>query len=236
LGISVSPLARTGERIVTDVTLSGGGRKDRPLGNRKGLITIRFVSHIREFSVQVIEPRVHHTQYGDRVTDREGYVAQFKAGDVTEADVEFAEKYMVKEGLVYGRKLELDEVTLTPLVNRLSVFDTGEVALAENWEPEFREHVEQFLLQRSIDHPDFRLVTELPVPPPWPRYLDFRGTMTQLLKKIIDDGHEPRHVLAYERQSGHRQQVIDALEQLVVDQETAQYEQEPKELEQEVPA
>lgn len=185
------------------------------------MISTRFLSHIRGFNVQIVEPRVHLTQYGDRVTDREGYVAFFRTGDVTQADIEFAESVFVKEGLLYGRTTLLDEVTPTPLTSRLSVFDTAQHAEEEGWSPEFREEVEQKLLERAVNHPDFRLITVEAIPPLWPTYLDFRGTLEQLLKKIVEDGYDVRHAIAFERQSGQRPQVIEALEKLLVEQEAS---------------
>jgi hypothetical protein len=193
---------------------------------------VRFLSHSRNFSVQVIEPRGHATQYGDWITDREGYIAQFVNDDVTEADVNWAEEVFVKGGLAHGRTTLVDEVTPTPLINRLSVFDTEEMALRENWherkhvdafgnEHDFQKHVEDFLSRRAVDHPDFRQIFVEPIETPWPRYLDFRGTLDQLLEKIEDDGYDPARVLAYERQSGHRPAVIAALEKLVEEREQA---------------
>jgi hypothetical protein len=183
---------------------------------------MRFLSHIRGFGVQIVEPRVHMTQYGDRVTDREGYVAQFLTGDVTEADVDFAERVFLKEGLLYGRTTELDEVTPTSLLSRLSVFDTAQRAADEKWTDDFRQTVEEKLTERADGHPDFRLITVEAIAAPWPRYLDFRGTLPQLIEKIVEDGYDVRQVLAFERQSGQRPEAIEALEKLLIEQEVSQ--------------
>lgn len=183
---------------------------------------MRFLSHIRNFSVQIVEPRTHATQYGDIIVDREGYVADFRTHDVTETDIQFAEDVFVKQGLLYGRTTQLDEVTATPLLTRLSVFDTDERALVEGWDPEFKKLVEDKLMQRAENHPDYRLVTREPIEAPWPRYLDFRGSLEQLLQKVVEDGYDVRQVIAFERQSGQRPQVVEALERLLVEQEVAQ--------------
>jgi hypothetical protein len=182
---------------------------------------MRFLSHISGFSVQIIEPRVHMSQYGDRITDREGYVAYFRTGDVTEADVDFAERVFVKEGLLYGRKLEVDDVTPASLLTRLSVFDTAQRASEEKWSDDFRQLVEDFLVERADNHPDFRLITIEAIAPPWPNYLDFRGAKSELLQKIVDDGYSVRDVIAFERQSGQRPELIEALEQLYIEQEAS---------------
>lgn len=187
---------------------------------------MRFVSHVRNFAVGIIETRSHPTQYGALVVDQEGYTAHFKQ-DVTDADIAFAERVFEREGLVVGRTTEVDEVTLTPLLNRISVFDTEEEALRENWDGrtivddrgerhDFKEYVESKLARRAIDHQDFALMIEDPIEAPWPRYLDFQGSLDQLMQKIVDDGYDPSAVLAYERQSGKRPAVIERLEALLL--------------------
>lgn len=192
---------------------------------------MRFLSHSPKFQVQIIEPRVRFTQYGDRVVDREGYVAVFTPDDVTQADVEFAEREFEKGGLLNGRTVMRDEVTPTPLINRLSVFDTDEQAARENWagltyeDPrgnvhDFKTYVENFLAQRAINHGDFRQVTVALIEAPWPTYLQFNGTLDGLLQKIVEDGYDPGRVLAFERQlSPQRPNVIAALEQLAASQQ-----------------
>jgi hypothetical protein len=190
---------------------------------------MRFVSHIRKFGVQIIEPRSHYTQYGDRIEDREGYVAWFNQNDITDADLEFAEREFVQGGLITGRTTERDEVTMTPLVDRISVFDTEEEALRLNWggkiytdergvEHDFQTYVENFLTRRAADAQDFRQMTAVLVEAPWPRYLDFQGSLPELMQRLVDDGHDLNRVLAYERQTGHREMVIAALEELIAAQ------------------
>jgi hypothetical protein len=190
---------------------------------------MRFVSHIRNFAVGIITERSHPTQYGATVVDVPGYTAYFTS-DVTAADVEFAEREFENLGLMYGRTLLVDEVTSTPITNRLSVFDTEEKALQENWatrtytdemgrEWDFKEYVEWKLANRAENNPDFRLVDVEAIQPPWPRYLAFQGSLDELMQRIADDGYDVGRVLAYERQSGQRPAVIEALEQLVLAQD-----------------
>src|SRR5262245_24754581 len=118
---------------------------------------MRFVSHIRNFSVQIVEPRVHFSNFGDRIVDREGYIAQFSPDYVTNEDIDFARRGFEEGGFLHGRTTMVDEVTPTPLMNRLSVFDTDEEGLRLKWEPEAKQQVEAFLLERSFDHPDYRM-------------------------------------------------------------------------------
>lgn len=190
---------------------------------------MRFLSHIRKFGVQIVEPRVRFSNYGDRIEDREMYVAQFTQDLVTDDDVRWAREVFEEQGMVNGRTTQLDEVTMTPLRNRLSVFDTDEEALKHDWTPEFKQQVEDFLVRRSIDHPDFRLITQKPVAPPWPRYMDFRGTLDELIAKLRDDGYALEQALEYEKSQGLRKMVIERLEQEIAaaQQEEAEATQVP---------
>lgn len=174
---------------------------------------MRFLSHIRKFGVQVVEPRVRFSNYGDRIVDREGYVAVFAQDLLTDDDVRYAREIFEEQGMLNGRTTQLDEVTMTPIRNRLSVFDTDEEALRNDWTPEFKKEVEDFLLRRSIDHPDFRVVVQKPVEPPWPRYMDFRGSLDDLIRKLREDGYTLEQALEYEKAQGQRKMVIERLEQ-----------------------
>lgn len=171
---------------------------------------MRFVSHIRGFGVQIKAPKVRFSNYGDRIVDEDGYIAQFSP-DITHADIEWAQREFEEKGFMHGRTLMLDEVTLTPIINRLSVYDTDEAAAAENWTPEFKQEVEEFLLARSDNHPDYRRVEIESVPPPWPTYMNYRGTVPQLIEKLIEDGYSLEHALLFEQRTGKRENVIEAL-------------------------
>lgn len=180
---------------------------------------MRFVSHIKRFMIQLVEPRVHFTQYGDRIVDREGYVARFDPDQLTEEDVAFAERVFERGGLLNGRTYMQDEVTPTPLINRLSVFDTDEQAQREHWDVEFKEYVEQQLVNRSLNHPDFRMVEEKPAQLPWPGYESFQGTFEDFTTKIATERLDPRIVLAYERQNAKRPAVMNALSEMIAQEE-----------------
>lgn len=183
---------------------------------------MRFVSHSPNFMVQVISERTHVTQYGGLITDREGYIAKFNQNDVIDADLEFAEKVLVGQVGINGRTTDADEVTLSPLIQRVSVFDTEEQARREQWGArtyvddygkthDFREYVEGWLAQRAATHGDFRLVTEILPEPPWPNYLEYRGSLDSLMERLLDDGFDLGEVLRYEEKVAKREQVIERL-------------------------
>ena len=170
---------------------------------------MRYVSHIRKFGVQIVEPRVHITQYGDRVVDREGYTALFNQNDLTDRDKEVAEQTFEFRGLT----TMIDEVTPTPLLDRISVFDTDEEAARGKWQPEFKLKVEERLAEINLWDPEFTEVFALKVPPPWPNYMDWSGSLEQLIATLVMQGHNLYEVIEFERQTGHRQAVIDALQE-----------------------
>jgi len=192
---------------------------------------VRFISHSPAFMIQIVPERVHFSPYGDRLIDREGFVAKFNQNDINEGDVEFAERVFVPEGL-NGRQTLIDEVTLAPLLARLSVFDTDEEAKREGWQGQTledstgiydkKEYVESFLAKHAEGHGDFRLVEVASMEPPWPRYLDYQGTPDELLAKLESEGHDLRRVLVFERQLGKRPRMIEMLEERLGERERAE--------------
>lgn len=187
---------------------------------------MRFVSHIARFSVGIIPDRAHFSNFGDRIVDQEGFIASFNQNEVTETDVSFAERVFSMQ----GRQTLQDEVTPVPTMERISVFDTAEEAVRNNWrgrthtdergkEWDFQDYVEKVLLENSQGHDDFRLHEHAKEPPPWPRYMEFQGSLDQLFAKILEDGHDFRQVLAFERQNARRPVLIEALEQKIGEQD-----------------
>jgi len=173
--------------------------------------------------VSVLPKKSHFNNYGDELIDQDGYIAEFNRNAITEADLHFAEKVFLNEfGQIQGQTVMGDEVTPTPFVDRLSVFDTEEAAVREQWDARtvtdvygkttpFKQYVETYLSEHGVSHPDYRLVIELPAQPPWPRYEQFQGSLEQLVERLIEDGYDLLEVIRYEEQTGHRQQVIEAL-------------------------
>jgi hypothetical protein len=178
---------------------------------------MRFVSHIRALQLIIVPTAARFSNYGDRIIDRPGYVAQFTQDDVTDADVEYAEKVFV--GKIKGRTTETDEVTLTPLLSRISVFDTDEKAIIEHWTPDFKEQVERKMLAVAEQSEEFALVEAPPATMPWPRYMEFDGTLEELLDKIVADGYDLREVLRFEEQQTQRKMVIEALKERIAEQD-----------------
>jgi hypothetical protein len=187
---------------------------------------MRFVSHSPGFTVEVVKEKTRHSNYGDRIVDQEQINARFNQDDVTDADIEFAESVW---GLMPGRTVLIDEVTPSPALDRVSVYDTDEEAIRGDWEGrtvlnnrgeqvDLKEWVEGILSSRAERHPDFRQFKALPAQPPWPTYLQWNGTLEQLVQTLLHQGHDLRKVLAFEKQQG-RPQVIAAIEQAIAERD-----------------
>ena len=191
---------------------------------------MRFVSHSPGFQVPVVGQRSHFSNFGDEIIDREGYTVKFSHDLITDDDVHFVERVFADEfGRIHGQTVLADEVTPTPIRERVSVFDTDEAALIEDWdlktfttprgeEIPFKQYVEQTLSRLGVNHPDFRQVETLPANPPWPNYLDFKGSLDQLVARLVEDGYDLREVVRFEEQTGHRQAVIDSLTAVLAEQ------------------
>jgi len=181
--------------------------------------------------VSVLAKKSHFNNYGDELVDQEGYTAQFSPRWLTEEAVRFAEKAFLNEfGQIHGQTTLADEVTPTPFIDRLSAFDTEEVAVEEQWDARtvtdvygkvtpFKEYVETYLSEHGVNHRDYREVVQAPAQPPWPKYLEFRGTLEQLVSRLVEDGYDLLEVIRYEEQTGHRQPVIDALRVVLSEQQ-----------------
>lgn len=201
---------------------------------------MRFISHSPGFKIQVMGERVHFSNFGDRIVDREGVIVEFNQNDVTDTDLLYAERLFTTEGLLHGRTVLVDEVTPTPILDRVSVYDTDEEAMRGDWygrtivdsrgiEHDKKDYIEQFLSERAVNHPDFRQVAAITPQAPWPSYLTFQGSLDQLLDKIESDGFSLHEVLAFETQVAKRPAVIEAISARIAERahEAAQEEQVP---------
>lgn len=188
---------------------------------------MRFISHIRRNAITIHGGRVRHTEFGDEVLIPM-VIAQFTPGDITAEELVFAER--VFKGETNGRTLELDEVTPTELLGRLSSYDTDEHAEyfaqldeeygapsgAKNWEG-WKAYTEQKLIERSQPGSDSRIFEAAPLSPPWPKYNEFRGSIDDLIMRLLEDGYHLPAVLEYEQsaQGLQRKDVIVALTEAI---------------------
>jgi hypothetical protein len=175
---------------------------------------MRFISQSRRFSVQV-RPEHGVVENGMWAVKTPAIYADFWQDDIREHELADAEKSFN----FHGRTTEMDTVTPTPIITRLSVFDTVVAAAAQGWDEETRERVEAFLLQRAeqTGNIEFKYVPEREIAPPWPRYNEFRGSIERLIARLREDGYDFNEVLTYEQsQFGlRRPEVIAALAEVV---------------------
>lgn len=189
---------------------------------------MRFVSHIRKFTVGVLTGRTSVMAGGAVQVLVPDFQAAFWQSDITAAELEFAERTFSPN----GRTTEVDEVTLTPLLGRLSVYDTendGEIkkydeidefmlgqvipgTRGEIWERgTMKKMVEDKLTARAETSQTFKLFLEPPVAPPWPAYDAFPGEPEDLVEVVLAQGHHIPAVIQYERQNQNRPEYIAAL-------------------------
>jgi hypothetical protein len=156
---------------------------------------MRFISQYKKFGLQVRPHREMVLATGQTQTVVEPIYVEFWQDDISDTEIAAAEDHW---GKFAGRTLERDQVTLTPLIARLSAFDTDADFLPWAEDPEVKEMVEETLL-RKAGGKDFIYVPREKMAPPWPTYDDFKGNLNALLKTIQDHGYSLETVLAYEQ-------------------------------------
>jgi hypothetical protein len=117
---------------------------------------------------------------------------------------------------------EQDEVTPVQPDYRLGLFDTIQAQALHGWSDDERRQVEEALERAALAEPNSLIVVAVAkLPPPWPLYDVFDGSVNDLCRKIIEDGFAFESVLAYEEENQDRPEVVAALKQLIVDDVTA---------------
>jgi hypothetical protein len=187
---------------------------------------MRFASKYGHFALQVQAEIAEHYATGQQRILQPLIVAQFRPGGLEP----FERDLVLGHWSFNGSYQELDEVTVVAPDYRIGVFDSVTAQRDNAWTDQVREQVEQALRnQVRYDH-----IIELPrttLPAPWPNYDDYKGTVGQLLKKLDEDGHDLRLVLAYERAVQNRPALVDALQSKLDG-----FEMEPGRVEEEITA
>ena len=173
---------------------------------------MRFIAKYGNYAVQV-QPLVAewYATGGSKTVQRE-LVARFAPGSLRPPERELAIHSWVFNG---SYQME-DEVTTFPPDYRIGVFDSVQAQQAEQWTDDEREKVELELTRLATEFPSEMLaIPRTMLAPPWPNYDGFEGSQAQLMRKLVDDGHNLEEVLAYECEMQNRPEVIDALEELI---------------------
>lgn len=96
---------------------------------------------------------------------------------------------------------------------RMGVFDTEDERCIPAHMSQYRELIEQKMLEALKDSRDFVLVEPEKLTPPWPNYDTLDGrSLAKALQKIEDDGYDLALVLAYEKASKNRESWVKAFE------------------------
>jgi len=170
---------------------------------------MRCISKFAKYALQVRPQVVEAYATGATKIVQEQLVARFSLNAVQGEERALARQHFAFNGFYQ----EEDLVTIVEPDYRISAFDSIEAQAQEGWSDEEREWVERALVREAEIHPqDLLVVAVKRALAPWPTYDEFKGTATQLCKKIEEDGYEFASVLDYERENQNRAEVIAKLE------------------------
>lgn len=172
---------------------------------------MRFVSRYGRFGVQITPERMEALGTGGVRILQEPVYAMFAPGGLEPIERELALNRWAFNGLYQ----EQDEVTMVPPDYRIGVFDSMQAQLDNSWPDEVRETVEETLTDLAERFEDIIAIPRTFIPPPWPRYDDFAGSVGELMSRLVDDGHDLEAVLTYERASQNRPAIVASLEGLI---------------------
>jgi len=176
---------------------------------------MRFISKFGKYGTVIRRDLVEYYASGASKVVQTPINAMFQEGQLLPHERELA----LTRFSFNGSYQEIDEVTTVAPDYRIGAFDTIQAQIDNQWTDEERRQVEDELTKLAEASPnELLLVPETVLPPPWPRYDSFEGSLDKLIAKITDDGYVLADVLAYERANQNRENVIDALEQMAEDE------------------
>jgi len=168
---------------------------------------MRFVSKYGRLVVQIRPEIVEPFATGQVRVIQRGILAQFAPYGLTAEERDFA----LGRFNFQGWYQEQDEASMVPLDYRIGLFDSDAAARELGWEDETKRFVDEQLTALEY-YGDVAPCPVIVLTPPWPKYDSYRGSPAQLIRKLIDEGHDLNYVLAYEHSDGPRRPaVIDAL-------------------------
>ena len=176
---------------------------------------MRFISKFGKYGTVIRRDLVEYYASGASKVVQTPINAMFQEGQLLPHERELA----LTRFSFNGSYQEIDEVTTVAPDYRIGIFDSIQAQMDHGWSNDERKLVEDALVTNAELFPnDLMLVPETVIPPPWPRYDSFEGSLDKLIAKITDDGYVLADVLAYERANQNRENVIDALEQMAEDE------------------
>lgn len=176
---------------------------------------MRFLAKFGKYGVCCQHDKTERFADGQVRTLQKEIVAQFQPYGMRPLERELALSHWANN--FNGFYQEMDEVTIVPPDYRIGVFDSDEAQAERGWTNEEREMVERTLIENGRITTNVIAVPLAVVPPPWPRYDEFSGSVDELVRKLIEDGYVLADALEYERAAQKREDVIAALTDLVND-------------------
>jgi len=168
---------------------------------------MRFISKYGRYGV-CVRPQIQEAYAtGMAKVIQEPVYAMFQVGELLAHERELAVSHWMFNGFYQDQ----DEVTIIPPDYRIGIFDSEQAAINNLWSDEIKLLVENTLLDLSSRFDDMLAVPELRFAPPWPRYDEYTGSASALLRKLLDEGYDLQDVLDYEQQNQARPKVIEEL-------------------------
>jgi hypothetical protein len=169
---------------------------------------MRFAGKYGRLVVQIVPERVEAYATGASRVIQSPVLAVFMP-----VPLEAFERELVLSRWTFsGLYQEQDEVTTVPPDYRIGLFDSIEAQELNGWSDEIRERVEAELTSIATRFDHVMVLPRTTVPPPWPTYDEFKGSVGALLKRLDDDGYDLEQVLAYEKAMQNRPPLVAALE------------------------
>jgi hypothetical protein len=172
---------------------------------------MRFIAKYALHGVQIRPVIQEAYATGMAKVIQEPLYAYFKPGGLTEKERELAIQQFTFNGFY---QLE-DEVTIMPPDYRLGLYDSIVHQITDGFSDEVRKEIEQELVANSALTGNLIVVPEDIIPPPWPNYDFYEGTPAELVRKLVEEGHDLAAVLAYERAHQDRALVVEGLDELI---------------------
>jgi hypothetical protein len=174
---------------------------------------MRFISKYGRFGVQIIPMIQEAYATGMAKTVQEPVYAMFEPWLLLPHERELA----LSRWTFNGFYQQEDEVTVLPPDHRIGLYDSVIDQQNKGWPDAIRLEVERVLIANAELTDNIIVVPKIVVAPPWPRYDDFEGTPEGLLARLLEDGYQLEEVLAYERESQNRPEIVEMLEELIAD-------------------
>lgn len=183
----------------------------------------RFLSKFARYEVAVLPPEIKLVQGvrgPEETTVRDKVSANFEPGGLTEYEVRHVEEWMpeMRRGMpsqeasiVMSGGQAVATEGVHNVLYRVGRYDTDERAALYGWDAETKAAVEANLRKKDGYGVDFIESVPPAQQAPWPNYNRF-SSVEKILERVVEDGYDPNHVLAFEQENKNRQEIVAALQ------------------------